>query len=250
MQKITANPPYYRFKIFEDFAAQMQHALSTREHKDLDSGQNREIEAANRTKFGELIKMQADKWVFTHQVHGDEIHIVDEALKTPYKFEAGDALITNVPGKTLFVKMADCQALLMFDPVKRVVAAVHSGWRGSVQNIIGKTARKMRDEFGCNAADIRVGISYSLGPCCSYFTNPHEELPQEFHKYILEDGHCVGFWQCSEDQLLVEGILKNNIEIARICTKCHTDKFYSYRSEKGKAGRMGAVIGLKSLTEH
>lgn len=245
LKKNSDKDSYYKFDIFEGFSKKINHAVSTRKHRSLDSIEDLSVDSENRKAFGDLVGIPAQSWLFSHQVHGDEIHIIDEPVKVPFKFSEGDALITNIPGQAIFVKMADCQAVLLFDPEKNVIAAVHSGWRGSVQNIIGKVVDKMEDHFGCDPSNILAGISYSLGPCCSYFTYPYVELPKSFHRYIAHDKHSVDFWKASIDQLLAAGLKKANIECARICTKCKKDEFYSYRAEKDKAGRMGAVICLK-----
>lgn len=146
------------------------------------------------------------------------------------------------------VRFADCQGVLFFDPISRVVAAVHSGWRGNVQNIIGKAAKKMVEEFGCSAENILVGISQSLGPCHAEFGDPVRELPEWMQKYVgknagVKERH-VDLWQCSFDQLTEEGVLPKNIEIMRRCTVCENDTFFSYRVEGEKCGRMGVVIEL------
>ena len=139
------------------------------------------------------------------------------------------------------VKLADCQGVLLFDPVKKAVGAVHSGWKGNTKNIVGKAIFRMVDEFGSNPADIIAGVSQSLGPCCSEFSDPYNELPEFMHTYI-RDNH-VDLWACTKDQLTSAGVLPENIEFNGECTKCHSDKYYSYRA-KPKTGRMGAFIVL------
>jgi copper oxidase (laccase) domain-containing protein len=131
----------------------------------------------------------------------------------------------------------------MCDPIRQVVANVHSGWRGSIINIIGRTVNAMEKHFGCDPAQIQAGIGPSLGPCCAEFVNYETEIPEKFwhHK---DAGHHFDFWSISQDQLMDAGVLKANIENCQICTKCHTDLFFSYRGE-GTTGRFASVIGLK-----
>lgn len=167
-------------------------------------------------------------------------------LANPY--DAVDGFITATPGIALCVRFADCQGVLFFDPVKRVIAAVHSGWRGNAQNILGKCVAKMTSEFDCNPANILIGISPSLGPCCAEFSDPVNELPEEMHKYISEKipgkNPHVDLWQCSHDQLTSVGIPSENIEIARRCTVCENDHFFSYRGGKKTTGHMAGLIML------
>lgn len=171
-----------------------------------------------------------------------------------------DGFISNMKNLPLMVRFADCQGVLMFDPVKKVIAAVHCGWRGNVQNILGKAVKKMLVNFGCDAKNILVGISPSLGPCCAEFTDPSNELPEWMQKYIGEKKACgscknnddvsvknnfVDLWQCSLDQLTEAGVLPENIENMRRCTVCENETFFSYRVGGAKSGRMGGVVELR-----
>ncbi len=185
--------------------------------------------------------------VFAKQVHETNVLIlsknnapfVDKAFGKP---AVGDAMVTDIAEKFLLVQVADCQAVLMYDPFRRVVANVHCGWRGSINNIIGKTIKIMADIFGCNASHIIAGISPSLGPCCAEFINYKTEIPDRLWKYKDRSNH-FDFWSLSLDQLCNAGVLIENICLSQICTKCNTDLFFSFRGE-GTTGRTAAVIGL------
>jgi YfiH family protein len=155
----------------------------------------------------------------------------------------GDALVTNIPKKFLVVQVADCQSILMHDPVKQVVANVHSGWRGSIKNIIGHTIKTMEINFGCIPSDIIAGIGPSLGPCCAEFVNYEKEIPKFYWKYKDDRDH-FDFWSVSCDQLCEAGVLNENVDISRLCTKCDPDRFFSFRGE-GITGRFATIIGLK-----
>lgn len=184
--------------------------------------------------------------VSVKQQHGDEVVIVDEhnldALNVPEPETEGDALITSMPNVILMIKVADCQPVLLVDPTQKVVAAVHSGWRGSVLNIIGKTVQTMHDKFGCDPANIQAGIGPSLGPCCAEFVNYREELPPTFWPYKSGNDH-FNFWRISAMQMKNAGIPEANIEISNICTVCNPDLFFSYRRDK-RTGRFGACIEI------
>lgn len=154
----------------------------------------------------------------------------------------GDAMVSDVRDKCLVVQVADCQSVLMVDPVARVVANVHSGWRSSIQNIIGKTVRAMENIYGCRAGDVLAGVGPSLGECCAQFVNYRTEIPAGFWKY-KNARDCFDFWSVSRDQLCAAGVLAENIEFSGVCTRCDTRNFFSYRGE-GTTGRFAAVIGL------
>lgn len=180
------------------------------------------------------------------QTHSANVVIVDnsnrELLKHPEPSLEGDALITALPDTVLLVKVADCQPLLLADPVQKVIAAVHSGWRGSVQNIIGKTIAVMQEKMSCDPANIVAGIGPSLGPCCAEFVNYKDELPPTFWPYKLGENH-FNFWRISAMQMKEAGVPEDNIEISGFCTVCNPNLFFSYRRDK-ITGRFGAAIML------
>ena len=204
---------------------------------------------ANRRRVARAI--ESEDLVFAQQVHGADVIIVNSQNSgfdpgTDRVVGIGDALITNISGKFLIIQLADCQSILLYDPIQQVVANVHCGWRGSIKNILGRTAHVMNKRFRCNSADIIAGIGPSLGPCCAEFVNYRSEIPEKFWHYKSADDH-FDFWSLSRDQLIRAGVLQNNIETSRICTKCNTEAFFSYRGE-GQTGRFASVIGINSST--
>ncbi len=179
-----------------------------------------------------------------HQVHGDALAIVDGTLPAPET--QADALATARPGTGLMIKLADCQSVMLFDPVSRIVANIHNGWRGSVQNIVGKTIRRLVDESNVRSESIIAAVGPSLGPCCAEFVDYERMFPREWERYHVGCKH-IDFWSLTRDQLIAAGVAPDRIEIAEICTKCGTGDFFSYRGEK-TTGRFAAVIGLRSDT--
>lgn len=185
--------------------------------------------------------------LFIHQVHDRKIFILssNELQKMNWKEKppTADAVISDSSNIGLTVSLADCQVVMLYDPAKKVIANIHSGWRGSIQNIIGHTVARMVDVFGCCAADLFAGIGPSLGPCCAEFVNYRDEIPKFFWPYRTGNHH-FDFWTVSRDQLIEAGLQSGQIEISGICTKCDTERFYSYRGEK-ITGRFAAVIALR-----
>jgi len=153
-----------------------------------------------------------------------------------------DALVTNIRKKYLVIQVADCQSILMYDPVRQVVANIHSGWRGSVNNIIGLTINVMEKSFGCFAGDIFAGIGPSLGLCCAEFVNYEKEIPKVYWEYKNDSDH-FDFWSLSCDQLCQAGVLIDNVDLSRLCTKCDPNRFFSFRGE-GTTGRFASIIGI------
>jgi YfiH family protein len=184
------------------------------------------------------------------QVHGDTIHVLDrhppgDADSDAFLIRApsGDALVTSVEDLALMIKIADCQAVFLVDPENRVVANVHCGWRGSVQNLAGKTVSLMRERYGCRPERLLAAVSPSLGPCCAEFRHYRDELPPAFWEYQVRPTY-FDFWEITRRQLQEAGIKPDHIEVAGRCTVCHREDYFSYRGEK-VTGRMAAVIGWK-----
>jgi len=185
--------------------------------------------------------MNGHDLVFTNQVHGINIRVLSNNSGLEPEHPA-DALITPLSGKNLVIQTADCQALLIYDPLLRVIANVHSGWRGSVNNIIGNTISVMGTSFDCKPENMVVGIGPSLGPCCSEFINYESEIPEKYWKY-MDDSRHFNFWAISVDQLIETGIQPGNIMLSQICTRCNSNTFFSYRKNR-ITGRFATVIGL------
>lgn len=183
------------------------------------------------------------------QVHGDRV-LTAEDVGQDIEYEGADALVTNQRGVGLLIQQADCQAVLLHDPVREVVAAAHNGWKGSVLNIIAATVRLMRERYGSDPADLRAVISPSLGPCCAEFVNWRQELPASIRRHQIRENH-FDFWAVSQEQLLAAGLRAAQIETAGLCTVCDQD-FFSYRravreqGRAGRTGRCGSVIALPS----
>ncbi|MBF0201593.1 MAG: laccase domain-containing protein [Desulfamplus sp.] len=214
---------------------------------------NREIVESQITGSG-----MEGYFLYLNQVHGREFVVLkkDDYKSTSEmeRFCAGsheaDGIITDVENIFAVIQVADCQAVILYDPLRRVVAGIHSGWRGSLLNIIGAGVDIMAGEFGSEPGNIIAAISPSLGPCCAQFVNYKDEIPRHLWKYRMDgashnEENNFDFWFMSRDQLMEKGVLPHNIEIAGICTPCRVDRFYSYRNE-GVTGRFAVVAGVVS----
>lgn len=243
---------FFRFPLLNGFSG-LAHGVFTRHggqspppfnslNVGLNGGDDADAVESNRSAIADCLGVSRPL-IFCDQVHGAVVVSLKKAAdsKVPSKI-TGDALITDIPGMPIGIQLADCQAILLYDPVRSVVANVHSGWRGSIQNIAGTTIDRMQSDFLCRPADIRAAVSPSLGPCCSEFKNYQTEIPEKLWSY-RDSRNYINFWDITRDQLTAAGILPENIEFSGVCTKCNTHLFYSYRKNP-ETGRFAAVAGL------
>ena len=181
--------------------------------------------------------------VSVKQVHGLADVVVEAA---PAADEAGlpeaDILITAAIGIGLLVKQADCQAVLLYDPRRRVAANVHCGWRGQVANVLGQAVARLEQVAGCRPESLLAAVGPGLGPCCAEFQKFREEWPEAFWNYQVRPTY-FDLWRLSRDQLLAAGLRPEHIEVAGLCTRCRPEEFFSYRRD-GVTGRQGTVIAL------
>jgi polyphenol oxidase len=198
--------------------------------------------------------MGVERLAASYQTHGDTIHVVDEeclaraTVRHPvFVTPPGDGLVTKLRGVGLLIKIADCQAIFLVDPVREVIANVHCGWRGSAMDVPEKVVAFLGDRFGARPENILAGISPSLGPCCAEFRNYAEELPVSFWPFQTKPSY-FDFWAITRWQLMRAGLRPDHIEIAKRCTVCESRDFFSYRGEK-TTGRNAAVLGWRKNPE-
>lgn len=192
-----------------------------------------------------------DRIVLSKQTHTDNIRIVTEAdcgkgVVRKSDIEDTDGLVTNISGVALTVFSADCVPILLCDKNKKIVAAVHAGWRGSVKGIGAKCVDIMKNHFGSNPNDIVAAIGPSIAKCCFEFGEDAVIYFDKKYYTQKENGkYNIDLWSLNRDQLTKAGVLPSNIDISGICTMCESDKFYSYRKHRDKTGRQAAVIAIR-----
>jgi polyphenol oxidase len=160
----------------------------------------------------------ADGFASAEQPHGAEVATVTRPASP--RIPGVDALITTERNLPLLIRCADCAAIFIVDPIRPAIALIHSGKSGTLANIVGQTVVRMRQQFGTDPRNCCAVVSPSIGPC-------HYELD---------------LWDGVERQLREAGIA--DVHNPRICTACHRDRYFSYRAEKGRTGRMFAVLAL------
>ena len=223
-------------------------------------GDTPETVLQNRKRLAANIGIPLSDFTISKQVHSGTVTIITEEMRgygtadLDTAVEATDAMITNVPRLCLTVLAADCVLVLFYDPHKKVIAAVHAGWRGTVKLAAQKTAETLKQEFDCNPTDILVGIGPSIGPC-HYEVGP-DVISQVKDTFGSTDGYIsaetsdgkgyFNLWEANKRQVIEAGIPAQNIEVAQICTYCNVHLFFSERHQKGRTGRFGAGIMLSA----
>ena len=254
---------YFKIDEFENTGL-VRHCFSTRcggvsknEFSSMNLRINCDDKRENILKNYEIIcnriGVNFENLVFSNQVHCDTILSVGKndmgnGIIKPQKWDGVDGLITNEPGVPLAVFAADCVPVFFLDPKKKVIALVHSGWKGTVLKISAKCVQKMVSEYLCDPADILIGIGPSIGVC-------HFEVGDEvadvfrdtFGEVVLEkqEKWHVNMQKAIELQLLEQGILEKNITQAGICTYCNHELLFSHRKTLGKRGVMAGIMELK-----
>ncbi len=245
---------YWRSDLLPE--ADLHHAMFTRRggvgHAPFDAlnlsygvGDDPGVVMRNRSLLKQALGIE--RLISGRQVHGTRVQVIS-AAEQDIEVADCDALVTALPGVGLMIQQADCQGILLYDPQRRVVAAIHAGWRGSVANIIAVTIAVLVARFHSEPADLRAVISPSLGPCCAEFVNHRQELPPSFSRFQTRPNH-FDFWRLSRAQLLAEGLTAQRIEITAQCTRCNQD-FFSYRRAcqggRPATGRQASVIALRA----
>jgi len=178
--------------------------------------------------------------VSSKNIHGTQIDFVNSTSLG--EIAGSDGLMTDEKGVGLMVKHADCQAIILFDPVRLAIANIHVGWRGNVQEIIQKAVESMVGRFNSRAENLLACISPSLGPTAAEFKNYKEEFPEKFWPFRIGE-NSFNLWELSKQQLLNAGLLPHHIEIAALCTYSNPQDYFSYRRDK-ICGRNGTVVCL------
>ena len=192
-----------------------------------------------------------DRVVTVNQVHGENIVTVDDLNVRDVRTVHADAMITAVPGIAIGVETADCVPVLLFDPVKPAVAAVHAGWRSTVKKIVQKAVHRMHEEFGSEPAQLIAAIGPAIGPECyevdELVMGPVREafsFWNEVSTPLGDDHWSLDLVKANKLELLQIGLAEQNVHMLGLCTSCRRDLFYSFRAE-GKTGRMLSVIMIK-----
>lgn len=257
---------YYTFPAFDrlDF---VRHGFSTRlggvsrgtfasMNLSFTRGDDPAAVTENFRRFCTAIGVEMEKVVVSAQTHTDNVYNVTSAdcgrgVTRERGYTDIDGLITDEPGVVLCTQYADCVPLFFVDPVRRVVATSHAGWRGTAAGIGAVTVERMVSDYGCRREDILVGIAPSIGKCCFEVDTP---VYDAFCKVPVFNEECftahpndkfhIDLWEVNRRHLLNVGVKAENITVTDLCTKCHSDVFWSHRVTGDARGSLAAFIGI------
>ena len=204
-----------------------------------------------RKELAQALHMNPQQFVFPRQVHGDRVEIVNESMGFT-DIPDTDALITNQPGICTCVQTADCVPILLFDPVKRVIAAVHAGWRGTVNRIVGKTIQCMQQQFGSEPKNMLAAIGpsisseyYEVGAdVISLIQKSFPDSPELLRSAEDENKACLDLWEANRVIMKEAGLSQIRIETMERCSWFDESRFFSARRDGVTTGRMVTGIML------
>jgi YfiH family protein len=216
----------------------------------LDSPHNVE---GNRSLLTRAFGARYENLVTVTQVHGTDLLVLNEPNQDFSHFQKleCDGIITNQPGVMIGVCVADCVPVLLLDPKKRVVAALHAGWKGTAEGIVRKGVEAMVSFFDCQPDQILAAIGPAIGSCCYEVDSPVAEAfrngGMQFDSFAQPSS--PGKWKldlvaANRNQLLRAGLEEGHVESSGFCVSCEKDLFFSYRRDNGETGRQMGFIML------
>jgi hypothetical protein len=257
-----------QFKNFQKYEADLVHCFTTRiggvstgECKSLNLGFNRNDKKENVLEnykcLSKTLGIDYKNMVFSNQVHDNKIKEVNEIDRGKGIVEKNDiigydGLITDRKNVCLVTFFADCVPVLIYDKSKKIISAVHSGWRGTVKEIAREAVQMMIEKYHSKIEDIEAAIGPSISKCC--FEVGEEVFTEVRDTLLWSDPFCsknihakwmIDLQGIIKKTLLNTGIPKENIFDAGICTKCNKDIFFSHRGDNGKTGSLAAIMMLK-----
>ena len=261
--------PYLSFHLFRDTGL-VTDGFSTRLggvsegyfsslNLSFDRGDDRAAVAENFRRMGAALGVRCEDMVLSQQTHTTNIRIVTDedrgkGVARERDYTDVDGLITNVPGICLVTTYADCVPLYFLDPVKKVIALSHSGWRGTVGKIGKKTVMLMQEKFGSEPADILAAIGPSVCQDCyevsadviGRFKEVFDRSVWDELFYEKPDGkYQLDLWKANEKIFLESGIRREHIAVTNVCTHCNSGILYSHRAMGDKRGNLCAFLALK-----
>lgn len=261
---------YITFPKLETYNKQIIHGFSTRlggvskghlasMNLSFTRGDERAAVLENHARFAKALGYDEKKLVFSNQVHKIDFYKVTKkdcgkGIIYDSDILEKDGLVTNEPGVPMITFYADCVPLMFYDPVKKVIAMAHSGWKGTVGRIGAKMIAYMHSEYGCNASDVIVAIAPSI---CQKCYEVSEDVALAFESefgtsygdnllYRKENGkYQLNLHKACEITLLQAGVLAEHLDITDICTCCNKDFLFSHRASNGMRGNLAAVMMIR-----
>jgi hypothetical protein len=254
---ITGGISYFQFNQFDQ---SIRHAIFTRRggvspepwsslNMGSTVGDDPDRVRENRRLALASLEIEASSVYDVWQVHSVEVVIANAPRSPAMAHVQADAIITNQPQVVLMMRFADCVPILLHDPVRKAVGIVHAGWMGTVRGIVSAAIEAMRKQYQTDSADVIGAIGPSIGP--DHYEVGSDVVNQVKHAFgrnasriLRDDGGVTSLNLWEANRLLLEQAGVGCIEVAGLCTACHTEDWFSHRAEKGHTGRFGAIIGL------
>ncbi|HCJ57530.1 peptidoglycan editing factor PgeF [Lutispora sp.] len=210
-----------------------------------------EITNKNLDIICSAIGIDSKKLVMTKQTHGADVRVVNEGSIQNKPVNGYDALITNLPNIPLITFYADCVPIFLLDPVNKAIGLVHSGWRGTTLHIAERTLEKMKAYYGTKPENCLAAIGPSIERDCFEIGEDTAEIfKQSFEGYDSivfpkKNGkYLADLWSANMQMLIKAGMKKELITESKMCTKCNSGLFYSYRRDNGQSGSLSAIMEL------
>ena len=203
----------------------------------------------NRVRSFEAVGRDPESVYDVWQVHSADVICTDAPRPKDTPHLQADAILTDNPEITLFMRFADCVPILFHDPIKKVVGVAHAGWQGTVKKIAAVTVEKMVSVYGSHPQNIRASIGPSIAPHhydigTDVINEVRESFGNQADQLLRTENGSIKFDLWEANRLLLERSGLEKIEISGFCTACHLDDWFSHRGEGGKTGRFGALIAL------
>ena len=194
----------------------------------------------NRRLFFGALRILSEQIAVPLQCHSATVQVANQ----PGEYKECDGLLTNMHQVALVVSVADCVPIFIFDPTNKVIAAVHSGWRGTVQRIVTNAVTKMIAEYGSRPVELVAFIGPSAGVCC-YEVGNEVGTRMDPQVVVSKNGKTfVDLKRANMNQLTEMGVIETRIEVSSYCTICSPEIFHSYRRDRDASGRMMGAIML------
>lgn len=267
----NGNLEYIQFKRLNEYADRLFHAITLRhggvskeEYSSLNfrtSGKDsKENVLKNLEIFCNKVNINKDNIFKSKQAHTSNILILDDYNKEKYRFDSFcedefDGYITDIKNIGTLVTVADCNCIIIYDPIKNVVSNIHSGWKGTVNKIYMNAIDLMIDKYSSNVGDLIFCFGPSIRKCC--FSSKEESFKEKFinvwenqdnYMYYKGDRFFIDLIYVITEDLLKKGLKEENIIDSNICTMCNSIDFFSNRASKRKdSSEFGTIASITSL---
>lgn len=215
------------------------------------TGDSRENIIENRKRIFDVFNRPVESIFDVWQVHGTEVICTTRPRPLDSLHQKADAIATDRPEITLFMRFADCVPVFLYDPAHRAIAIAHAGWRGTVERIAAVTLARMAETYGTRPQDVMAGIGPSI--CVDHYeVGTQSEAaqltraafgPRAAEVLLPRNGTAhLDLWKAN--QIVLEECGVRQVEQSEVCTFCHNEDWFSHRAEHGKTGRYGALLAL------